>query len=610
MQFEIPEKNLRLFAISLQCLAKLGDQVGFEGREDKLVLRVLNMSHSAFAGLTFARQFFGAFELKIEAGALPSLSGLTCKCQVMLKACCSVFKLSTIQQVEKCVGVIDPLAKKLEFQLHCKRGVRKRYNISFDDEGDSLEARYNPSMPAHIVVHPKMLLDCLSNFHTSALDELTFELPRQPRDGLDGAPPPSVAVRIKSAPSMQPASNIADASLLTELTMDSASFEHYEVPLEALPDGSLSDEPITVTFSMKDFRAIVALCDAVAQPMTIQIARAGQPMVLSTRFLSTFEATFVIATMFDTNSSSSSSAAAAQAQAQAAAAQAARSKDEEQAVKQSPPPTQAQKTTRTRKSKGHANNSNNNKKGTAAADATTTTAATTEADTNMRDNYPDEDNTSDIVPPPLPYEPEPPAAAADTVVVKEAPSQQLAAKRPPEGDAGEGSSPKRRELAGAVVYAPQTSLSREEEGQLRELPTMYTSEEEGRASTAPVPQQEPQFARNMGTAANSSSASRSATQRRESKAPPLLPQGRLYLGDTELSLHPLYPARTQSGTRTASNTGSGSGSRHASQAPPPPPPPHTTQAGAEEVVEPTEYARPRPREEDHTVPSTGPVLMP
>ena len=92
MQFEIPEKNLRLFAVSIQCLAKLGDEVGIEGREDKLVLRVLNMSHSAFAGLTFSRAFFGLYALRIEAGAVPSLSGLTCKCQVQLKACCPVFK--------------------------------------------------------------------------------------------------------------------------------------------------------------------------------------------------------------------------------------------------------------------------------------------------------------------------------------------------------------------------------------------------------------------------------------------------------------------------------------------------------------------------------------
>lgn len=94
MQFEIPEKNLRLFAVSIQCLAKLGDEVGIEGREDKLVLRVLNMSHSAFAGLTFSRAFFGLYALRIDAGAVPSLSGLTCKCQVQLKACCPVFKFA------------------------------------------------------------------------------------------------------------------------------------------------------------------------------------------------------------------------------------------------------------------------------------------------------------------------------------------------------------------------------------------------------------------------------------------------------------------------------------------------------------------------------------
>lgn len=200
-------------------------------------------------------------------------------------------------QVEKCVCTIDSLSKKVQFELFCKRGVRKRYNICFDDEGDSLEARYNTAMPARLAIQPKTLLDCLSNFHTTALDELTLVLSRLPADAAgNGGAGPSVPVLIRSAPSMQPAADPASATLHTELTMDSASFDEYVVPA-----ADHDDNPLSVTFSMKDFRTIVALCDSIAQPVTIQLSSAGQPMVLGTRFLNTFEATFVVATMFEPN---------------------------------------------------------------------------------------------------------------------------------------------------------------------------------------------------------------------------------------------------------------------------------------------------------------------
>lgn len=416
-------------------------------------------------------------------------------------------------QVEKCVCTIDSLSKKVQFELFCKRGVRKRYNICFDDEGDSLEARYNTAMPARLAIQPKTLLDCLSNFHTTALDELTLVLSRLPADAAgNGGAGPSVPVLIRSAPSMQPAADPASATLHTELTMDSASFDEYVVPA-----ADHDDNPLSVTFSMKDFRTIVALCDSIAQPVTIQLSSAGQPMVLGTRFLNTFEATFVVATMFEPNQE------AAQNQPAAAAATT----------------TQSQK----KREEGSSGSTAPAGDDTAMTDAPPAKRAQTQSPSKKqrkprREQPKDDADESDIVLPPAPV-PEP--------RVKEAPSQRCAS-----GSSSSSSGP------AAVVYAPRNSESEEQE-RLRDVGTVYC-DGSGDVAAAPAPSSAPETGPTGTHTPDTASCSSSSGS---TSSLPMLPPGRLFLGDSEIHLRPLFPARTQS----TSFGGSRSTAEDAAQAP-------------------------------------------
>lgn len=408
-------------------------------------------------------------------------------------------------QVEKCVCTIDSLSKKVQFELFCKRGVRKRYSICFDDEGDSLEARYNTAMPARLVIQPKTLLDCLSNFHTTALDELTLELPRLPVGAAGGGTGPSVPVLIRSAPSLQPATDPASATLHTELTMDSASFDEYVVPA-AEHDNS----PVRVTFSMKDFRTVVGLCDSIAQPMAIQLSSAGQPMVLGTRFLNIFEATFVMATMFEPNQDAAQSQPAATAA--AAAATQSQQKREEAAAESTAPAADD----------------------TAMTDAPPAKRAQTQSPSkkprrSRKERPKDSADDSDIVLPPAAA-----PAPAPEPSVKMAPSQRSVSGSSSSGPA-------------AVVYAPRNSESEEQE-QLRDVGTVYCdgSGDFGADSAAPAPSTAPEPGHTPDTASCSGSCSASLLVRRDDSAPPMLPAGRLFLGDSEIHLLPMFPARTQS----------------------------------------------------------------
>lgn len=145
---------------------------------------------------------------------------------------------------------------------------------------------------------------------------------------------------------------------------------------------------------------------------------------------------------------------------------------------------------------------------------------------------------SDIVLPPAP------AAPAPEPGVKEAPSQRGASGSSSSGPA-------------AVVYAPRNSESEEQE-QLRDVGTVYCDGSgdfaagDVAAAAAPAPSTAPEPGHTSlhtpDTASYSSGGGSSVSlpTRRDDAAPPMLPAGRLFLGDSEIHLLPMFPARTQS----------------------------------------------------------------
>jgi len=303
IELEVPAKSLRLFAKTLSCMSKIGNEVFLEGREERLVLRALSASRSAFAGITLHRAFFDHYSLSTTAvaavGGTASSSGSSssaCRCQVKLKALCAVFRSAALAQVERCVVVADTLQARLYVDLHCHRGVVKQYRIPFDDESEALEARYDTTGASRIVVRPRVLLDALANFRQTSADELTLILP--PRTA-----PATARILLRSTP--VPPADPMQAPVVTECALDPHSLDEYSV--EPAPNITASggggagvyEGGTSLTFSLKDFKHVCSLCEVVALPMTLQVTRSGQPLVCSTRFFNTFEAVFVQATLLE-----------------------------------------------------------------------------------------------------------------------------------------------------------------------------------------------------------------------------------------------------------------------------------------------------------------------
>lgn len=155
-----------------------------------------------------------------------------------------------------------------------------------------------------------------------------------------------------------------------------------------------------------------------------------------------------------------------------------------------------------------------------------------------REQPKDDADESDIVLPPAPV-PEP--------RVKEAPSQRCAS-----GSSSSSSGP------AAVVYAPRNSESEEQE-RLRDVGTVYC-DGSGDVAAAPAPSSAPETGPTGTHTPDTASCSSSSGS---TSSLPMLPPGRLFLGDSEIHLRPLFPARTQS----TSFGGSRSTAEDAAQAP-------------------------------------------
>ena len=88
-----------------------------------------------------------------------------------MQPCHAVFH--NINNAEKCTIKMDEDEHKLIFDLPCKRGIKKRTQLAFE-ESEPLQAIYSKEQcGTRIVVTPKQLAENLPNFHSN-LEEITI----------------------------------------------------------------------------------------------------------------------------------------------------------------------------------------------------------------------------------------------------------------------------------------------------------------------------------------------------------------------------------------------------------------------------------------------------
>jgi hypothetical protein len=274
MEARIPAKSILLFSKMVTCLSKIGEDLFLEATDDKLVLRTLNQTRSAFFCFSLGQHFFEAYRL-IEQGTIY-------RCKLVLKACSAVFKSTA--NVDKCIISVRKTDSSMKFELHCKLGVRKTYELDLE-ESDTLQAVYSKeNCPNRMQVAAHIFSLCLNNFPVN-LEEITLVLCKD-------------YVRVKSYVDNQKTENVLKKLLLTELTLSTGDFESYEFT---------SNREVELTFCLKEMKAILQFCEKQTQPLAFFMEDEGKPILMSVSIPKTFEADFVLATLLDPTADQSQS---------------------------------------------------------------------------------------------------------------------------------------------------------------------------------------------------------------------------------------------------------------------------------------------------------------
>lgn len=266
MKCHVPGANVKVLGRTVHALARFGDELYLESLPDCIIFRTMNAAESAYAMIKFKKVFFSYFNYNYYSTA--DNEGL--KCKISMKSALNTFKSPTHmdKQVENLEIKLDPDSCKLIFQLKCKFGIVKTHFVSILD-CKAMQAVYEKdSVPNRITSSQRILSDALSNFQNSD-DQVTLQATSQLlilRNFIDTGGDLTKVIR-------------------TQISLQQAEFDSYSISEDAI-----------ITFTLKEFKALLAFAEALNLPVQLHFESTGRPVVFIVHNGSTFEAHFVLAT--------------------------------------------------------------------------------------------------------------------------------------------------------------------------------------------------------------------------------------------------------------------------------------------------------------------------
>ncbi|KAK9805902.1 hypothetical protein WJX73_003364 [Symbiochloris irregularis] len=255
LKIHIVGSKLRFLKAALVYLAKVGtDELTLEAVVDKFILRSINSSKSAYASFSFEGNFFDAYQLLdtnvIQAG-------------VTMKHALALFRSHRINKMTLDLKREDD---QLSVTVLSENGLQKQYKLPLM-RTDVLQAAVDDSsFPVCVVAAANELNRLLSSFQTS-LDEITIIAMPEREDMQYGT---NKAVQIHSY--VDPGKETSAKALRTQLELDT-----QKVFLGYNNQGA---DPADVTFNLKDFKAMLSLCEALGSNVELRFEAPGNPLVV------------------------------------------------------------------------------------------------------------------------------------------------------------------------------------------------------------------------------------------------------------------------------------------------------------------------------------------
>ncbi|XP_060118548.1 cell cycle checkpoint control protein RAD9A [Heteronotia binoei] len=237
--------NVKALGKAVHSLSRIGDEVYIEPLKEGLSLRAVSASRSAYACFLFAPLFFQHYA--------PGESGPV-RCKVFMKSFLAVFRsLSLLEKtVEKCIILLRFCDSRLCVQLHCKYGVVKTHDLSFQ-ECESLQAVFETEQCTHTLRAPsRLLVDAAVHFPLT-LAEVT----------MGASPGGKVTFRNYLEEETE-----AGQTMVTELCLSEDEFQVFRVKQET-----------QITFCLKEFRGLLSFAESSNLPINIYFDIPGRPAI-------------------------------------------------------------------------------------------------------------------------------------------------------------------------------------------------------------------------------------------------------------------------------------------------------------------------------------------
>ncbi|XP_077091901.1 cell cycle checkpoint control protein RAD9A [Siphateles boraxobius] len=255
--------NVKVLAKAIHSLSRIGDELYLEPVDDGLALRSVNSSRSAFACFLLSPLFFQKYQAP---------SDQSFRCKIPIKSVQAVFKsLSSLDRsVEKCRIELNSEKSRLTITLHCKHGLLKTHNLSFQD-CESLQAVFDKESCGNVLqAQPRLMVDTVLHFPPSQ-EEVNLSVSSDRvwlRNHVEEDADPSRA-------------------MMTELCLSSEEFDHFTISTQT-----------NITFCLKELRGLLVFAESSGLPISMYFDEPGSPVILSVSD-SVLEANFVLATLSD-----------------------------------------------------------------------------------------------------------------------------------------------------------------------------------------------------------------------------------------------------------------------------------------------------------------------